>query len=98
MQDKDAPNPADQYPGEWTAIANGRVIAHGYSFREVAEQACDAANDVILKRAADPNAPLWKPDPELDEKLTIPLPPVRSLLSHADVEPRRAAPPPPPLR
>ena len=48
------------YPGEWIAVSQGTVIAHGHDFCEVAQEACDKATDISFDHVPDPRAPLWQ--------------------------------------
>jgi hypothetical protein len=55
-------------PGEWVARADGRVIAHGFDFYEVATDACTQADDIAFERipfAAPRRAALAPPAPSL---------------------------------
>ncbi len=39
------------YAGEWIATSQGRIIAHGTDFLQVAQEACTKATDIALRRA-----------------------------------------------
>ena len=52
-----APDLAGLHPGEWAAIADGRVIAHGSDFADVAERACRQAHDIVFERVPSPDVP-----------------------------------------
>lgn len=78
-------------PGEWVAVAEGRVVAHGFDFREVAEDACRQADDIAFDRM-----PLHPPAPEHPPQLVVPAFPTPRRAAAA--APRRAAPLPPLLR
>ena len=41
------------YAGEWIATSQGRVIAHGTDFLQVAQEACAKATDIALRRAPE---------------------------------------------
>ena len=45
------------YPGQWVATSQGRVIAHGLSFHEVAAEACTKAFDISFDLVPDDLAP-----------------------------------------
>ena len=45
-----AQGPGTLEPGEWVATAGGRVIAHGHDFHEVAQDACQRADDIAFER------------------------------------------------
>lgn len=80
-------------PGEWAAVADGRVIAHGLDLREVAQEACRKASDIAFERVPASHAPTCPPDPSFDEALARALPRVRSFFSRVGAPPRREAPP-----
>ena len=78
-------------PGEWVATAGGRVIAHGHDFREVAEDACQQADDIAFERIpSDPH----DAEADRDPMLVIPaFPTGPRALRAADAAPRIAAHP-----
>jgi len=53
------------YAGEWVAVSQGHVIAHGRDFHKVAQEACGKAQDISFDRVPDPRAPMWREAPEL---------------------------------
>jgi len=50
-----------RYPCEWVATAGGQVVAHGFDFAQVAQEACGKASDIAFEHIPDPGAPLWRP-------------------------------------
>ncbi len=79
-------------PGEWVATAGGQVIAHGFDFYQVAQEACGRADDIAFERI--PFQPA-RPDPAV----SLPASPgARQIAQSADGAPHRAAPPRPLLR
>jgi ABC-type cobalamin/Fe3+-siderophores transport system ATPase subunit len=48
------------YAGEWIAISQGQVVAHGLCFEQVAKEACKKALDISFQRIPDPRAPRWQ--------------------------------------
>ncbi|MFW6108558.1 MAG: DUF5678 domain-containing protein [bacterium] len=81
-------------PGEWVAVADGRVVAHGFDFREVAEDACRQADDIAFDRVP-PHSPAGERTASCE--LAVPAFPTRHRRA-AGAPPRKAAPLPPLLR
>jgi len=78
-------------PGEWVATAGGRVIAHGFDFHQVAEDACCQADDIVFEQA-----PSQPPDlrPVANPTLVVQAFPTGPRARRgADAMPRRATPP-----
>ena len=86
---------AARYPGEWIAIAEGRIIAHGLDLHEVAEEACTKAHDIVFELVPDPGLRFPQPVLYADDRLATPaLPTGRRRLREPAHPPRPAAPPP----
>ena len=51
------------FPGQWVAMSRGQIIAHGFNFSEVADEACKKAADISFERVPDPTVPLWRHSP-----------------------------------
>ena len=86
-----AQGPGTLEPGEWVATAGGRVIAHGHDFHEVAQDACQRADDIAFERI-----PSHQHDAEADcnPLVVIPaFPTGRRAQRAADAAPRIAAHP-----
>jgi len=63
------------YAGEWIATSQGKIIAHGTEFLQVAQEACSKASDFALRRAphqAPPRTTI----------LMTQLPPLPDLIEH----------------
>ena len=81
-------------PGEWIATARGRIIAHGFDFQRVADEACRQADDIAFDRIPF-RAPATRHGG--GPPLLIPAFPARRRARRpADALPRRAAAPLPP--
>lgn len=86
-------------PGEWLAIAEERVIAHGFDFHDVADEACTQADDIAFERVPPDLAP--SPPPEslrCPSSFTPAFPVGRRARGIADATPHRAEDPLPSLR
>lgn len=64
------------YAGEWIATSQGKIIAHGTDFLEVAQEACSKASDFALRRAPQQTTP-----PRTTILMTQ-LPPLHDLIEH----------------
>lgn len=52
----DHPEEEAKYPGEWIAVAGGRIVAHGKTFGEAYDDARKLGHDPYMALAYDPSA------------------------------------------
>ena len=78
-----------RYPGEWVATSQGRIVAHGRDFCQVAQDACRKARDIVFERIPDPRSALWQaPRAVLDPVPPVKPPPSRPALERRPPIPR----------